>query len=208
VALRGCGCRAARVSCCRISSSQKLLEKLWISRRWCSAGWRLLEYLGSVAAQGRGCRSSSVQWLLVQREAKATGSALIICSARPRPGRQAVRFSCRWHSAGRETLEQLGSGIADTARDEGCWSSSDQMPCLVFVCRSSSCPEWLETEAAGAAQRDAEAARAHKCQLLLVWHETDAAGAAQFSRGAILMLQERLGSVAAGAARVGCRWNS
>jgi hypothetical protein len=184
--------------------------------------WRSCGSVAAGAARDGGCWSSLV---LLRRKAVAAGAARFSCcwcSARLRlqvqllsfaalgrgRGSQAVRFSCRWHSAGRETLEQLGSGIADTARDGGCWSSSDQMPCLVFVCRSSSCPEWLETEAAGAAQRDAEAARAHKFQLLLVWHETEAAGAAQFSRGAIPMLQERLGSVAAGAARVGCRWNS
>jgi hypothetical protein len=80
------------------------------------------------------------------------------------------------------------------------------MPCLVFVCRSSSCQEWLEAEAAGAARINSSAT------LRLLEHiMSDAACvAAQFSRGAIPMLpsssdqlpeQRELDGV-------GFRWNS
>lgn len=185
--------------------------------RGCWSSWGSI---AAVAARDGGCWNSLV---LLRRKAVAAGAARFsrcCCSARLRLPVQLLSFAAQGRGPrppgssvklplaqrGRGSLEQLGSSTADAARDGGCRCSSDQMPCLVFVCRSSSCQEWLEAEAAGAARINSSAT------LRLPEHiMSDAACmAAQFSRGAIPMLpsssdqlpeQRELDGV-------GCRWNS
>ena len=141
------------------------------------------------AAQDGGCRSSLAQLQLIAEAAVA------------------VRIIRRRRSSRRRLPEQLGC-VAVFAEA----TVAVQIIRLVLARRSSSCPEWLEAglpEQLGSAPAPRRrGCQSSYCQLLLVWHETEAAAAAQFSCGAIPMLPEQLGSIAAGAARVGCRWSS